>query len=1434
MKAWIDVSPIDAKTMGRTAAKVESLEETLQKLEAAASSHVVEQCMYFRGGDRKGGEVLGERARGKQIGWMPHESGFTTFKQVEADRLTFVGTPSFDPTPYLDSRGKAVFNDPESCRSEPSSFQGRIPKLKVHCSQDEKLKLYELLDSSGRLGVHRRREVAERFGSGLFAVTKDLERDRLILDSRGANLLEAPAQRWIRSLACGESLVRLLVKDSEIVRSSGNDLRDFYYLFRCSESRSRRNFLVGELPVKKIQHLHAVQEKGLTNGTVMGSLRTLAMGDCQAVELAQTCHLSLALNGGVVDRDTLVSMHHPLPRGKQITGLVIDDFVAMSIDEEKKCSEPSPGAKAADLMIEEYKRVHLIPNEKKSFRDEEAATFWGADLQGRDGLVRGSLKRAIPLAGIILKVAKLRAASGLLLETIAGSLISLYLYRRRLLSLMDSLFASYRGREDREIVRLDGRAISDLLCMSCLLPLAVTNIKAKVSPRLTATDASSWGEAGVVASIPERIAEEVYRHTLRKSVWVRLLSPARAWQRQKELLPPEEEMPNPEQCFHSHPLWQLLAESPKYRVIFSKAKSGNRHINVGELRAMLRAEDEHSRSEPSSREIYGLDSQVALGCLLKGRSASATLNEELVRSLPVMLLQDKYAEVVYFETTVNPADDPTRGKAVREPRRPLPQWWSELAEGKFSEFDNWMRSHGVHPDETGGLPGFAELLHGEKLEDELRREEEAMFSANVTGNRIRSFTGILPKEEAEEEQDRGLIATPAEVNPTCSERSECTTEAGVSSPALGSIEDGVEETRWRVDEKAGENGAIPKGEDDPKIPEKADCSEKSSLNAKGTELTARAVELLKKIPRSQFVGLEDPSFSDRRAGFLDLFSGVRGVAEALHKMTGRWILCYDLEHSSREDLDDPGVKAEVEELLMNRCFLGLGGGPVCGSFSMAVTPPVRNCEHPYGVPWASQSMKPKISLGNRFARWMIKLLEIGLSLDLCVWLENPASSWLFRLPIWKAFLRRQPSMGSWMLDYCRFYAKWRKRTLIATNSCLQGFKTLCRGGHIHQLLRGRCKEKRQSWTAVAQAYPRGVSFAIAAGVALHCNLIEWRGPFDPAACARAGHQRIGEAKNPGPRQRRFRERGDLSQVNLVEAKTLAIQDKAWAGFLKWASELISPGAVRSAMAHPALLAELLREYGYHMFSSGSSLFVYRHLIVLVQQQILGAKPFLGICWETISRWEIEEPVEHRTPLPFQIFLGMVGVGLSWKWKTFVAALGISFYGISRPGEALAATRQDLILPSDRLEAESTIAYVKVGAAKARRRGRNVVQHLTIDNRQFVIFLENLYRTWPPSAKLFQGSHSAFRRRWDAILTVLHIEKKISLTPGGIRGGGCVFSFQSGCPIQMLLWRMRLKHQVTLESYLQEVVATTVLPRLPKKSRDRISAAASIAPILLTS
>ena len=171
--AWF-VSELGPEDMSRTATKVETLEETLQALLKQAHFRHGHSERYFapRASPDKPGDP--QRMRGSDLWLNAPSDGMTTFKPVDASRLTFAGLPKFDPWPFLDPEGRGIFEDPLGCRMATEDFTGPKPKLRVHCSRTEKVKLFDLLDSTSRLRLHK---LTPQFGSGLFAVTKDLERD---------------------------------------------------------------------------------------------------------------------------------------------------------------------------------------------------------------------------------------------------------------------------------------------------------------------------------------------------------------------------------------------------------------------------------------------------------------------------------------------------------------------------------------------------------------------------------------------------------------------------------------------------------------------------------------------------------------------------------------------------------------------------------------------------------------------------------------------------------------------------------------------------------------------------------------------------------------------------------------------------------------------------------------------------------------------------------------------------------------------------------------------------------------------------------------------------------------------------------------------------------------------------------------------------------
>ena len=189
--------------------------------------------------------------------------------------------------------------------------------------------------------------------------------------------------------------------------------------------------------------------------------------------------------------------------------------------------------------------------------------------------MRGSLRRAIPLAHLAMKTARLGFCTVELAQVLAGSFISLLLFCQRFFSIIGTLFQISRGREPRDIVvRLSGKCRSELLILAGLLPVACTNLRAKVSPRIPATDASQWGEAACSASVPQPIVNEIHRLVLRKSVWAKLLAPGLAWERVHGRLEPQFELPEDEDPYVSNPLWETLAEALDYNATSTSESLG--------------------------------------------------------------------------------------------------------------------------------------------------------------------------------------------------------------------------------------------------------------------------------------------------------------------------------------------------------------------------------------------------------------------------------------------------------------------------------------------------------------------------------------------------------------------------------------------------------------------------------------------------------------------------------------------------------------------------------------------------------------------------------------------------------------------------------------------------------------------------------------------
>lgn len=148
-------------------------------------------------------------------------------KQVEADRIKWKLGPSFDPQEFLpDPIVRAAYDNPEILRKPASSWPKR-PKALVRCSKSELLKLAKKWDKLGACRLVACDEVNEDEPVGLFAVGKDADWDRLIINPTTINSRQYSYSNYTRAPApgCMVGLIRLEPSQNLVV--SSDDLCEY-------------------------------------------------------------------------------------------------------------------------------------------------------------------------------------------------------------------------------------------------------------------------------------------------------------------------------------------------------------------------------------------------------------------------------------------------------------------------------------------------------------------------------------------------------------------------------------------------------------------------------------------------------------------------------------------------------------------------------------------------------------------------------------------------------------------------------------------------------------------------------------------------------------------------------------------------------------------------------------------------------------------------------------------------------------------------------------------------------------------------------------------------------------------------------------------------------------------------------------------------------
>eukprot|EP00438_Fugacium_kawagutii_P012357 Skav200003 [mRNA] locus=scaffold4475:38161:42612:+ [translate_table: standard] len=1362
---WNNEDVVGPAEMGRAAAKFEGLESVLTRLQSQAQGVHQHFHKYYaktamsslansKGFTSPEVEVLGE---------LPAQSQHLA-KEVEPHRLKFWGTPTFNAAEFLDEANRMSYERPLDFALAPGEEPVKAPKGRVRAAKHNIISFLETLDSGDRLALLPSDDVRLGHLNGVFCLPKDELRDRMVLDARGPNSLEEAEQRWVRSLGSMGQMQHFYLEPHEKLYLYAEDLKEFYHAFQVSPQRINRNALAIHVKPSQVTHLKAYH-KGLAKcKSITACLSTMAMGDCNAVAYGQCSHLAVLLRTGCLRLQNFISLTGRPQRARWLAGLMIDDFIVLEAlsSPPERADDGCAATLGQEIMRnvrDKYEEVGLPRHPAKAVSGELRGTFWGGQLDGEAGTIRPSLKRVIPLCFIVLRMLQVGACTTELLEVVAGSFVSIFQYRRRLMSSIEEVYAAQRGQPRNAILKIYPELQDEMLQCIGLCALAAIDLRLKPSTKLVTSDASSGGTGAVQTSIGAVATAELQKHALQKGLWNRLLSPAGAYLREKGLLEAECELP--EQHYDMHPVFEELVASQKFKLLgHPKRVRGRKHINILEVEAALQAESDVAKLCKDLYYMHLIDSQVALACLVKGRSSSRAINRVLRRSIPEHVSSNVKGHYGYVRSKRNPSDEPSRGLPVRDPLREEAEWLRNMKKGNFEHFDNFLEEHELDLQSLAGLPSEQELLPGVKVD--LRTNAEVKI-----------------------EKRKALRKT---------RRLRC--KASTSPSMLAVAAPGVQ------------------------------------------RLNEDLVQELLAFPASQFI--YDSKFKDLGSalrsgkGALDLFAGARGFSKAFVNLSGTWALSFDTRHGQDQNLLFKPLQTKLIKLLRKGAFAAMGAGPVCASFSTAITPPCRTKLHPEGLPTCSSLQQSKNKAGNDMLAFVLDCVEASNSSGTLWWVENPASSWMWRQRGRLSWEERglMRNAGDFVCDYCRYGTPWRKRTRFRTSSTtLAGQKLLCLRDHKHVVLRGRCREKKVNYTALAEPYPRKLCYTLGAAMAQDAGLPPGRKKLDVVACAKCVGARVGEAQHPGPRSPSFSRAASLADVELVEPATVQLRERIWVQFSKWFSETFEGAAAEDWLAvSPQLFVSVLVAFGNNSFSQGMPLHYFRQLVAFVQRKFPATKTFISTAWETVSKWELLEPVQHRPPIPEPVVRAMASLAIAWGWYKWAALFLACFYTASRIGELLKVKRCNVLTPEDLL-AEQKILYIKFEAPKSRKRGAKV-QYTTLDEPGILDFVVRVWQVLPQNSQLYCGTPAAFRSRWDALLKHLAIGKQHKLTPGSLRGGGAVACHRRGVPIADLLWRMRLQRQKTLSYYLQEVAAVSILPSLDAKTRDRISRLQAALPFFL--
>eukprot|EP00435_Cladocopium_sp_Y103_P061652 s470_g23.t1 len=1325
------------------------------------------------------------------------------FRSLDAGRLKISGRGEWPIEDYLEGPFWLPFVEPAVLLHGADVSRFPVPNFKYE-SREEYQKLAKVWDDLGVLQLARC-PIEDGHFCKVFNVYKSSEHDRQIGDRRIPNSKECRLPGPSRNLPPGPLLLGLSAKRGrEKIRGSLTDRKDFYHQIQVNQERAKTNMVPfsyaeeefsgfralevlreseAAVPAKKSRindgdRLGGVWRRPLlcgSEGAVFPCFKALFQGDHLGVEFALEGHQNLLKREGLLRKDQRLQGHHPLPLTPTWEALIIDDYFVIGAADRFQPKEESDVFRHLVQARLAYEKHCLPGSVEKDVVAEDLFKAAGAEIDSRDEvlsqgllLVGAPLSKRLGLSLLTLRVAALDGISTHLASRLAGSWVSVLLFRRCLSSIVTEFFSvGAKGSvgEGNMILPLKRSVASELAMLSSVAPLICSDVSAPFLDEVFATDASIRKGAIVKRRIDEELAKVLWLDGDRRGHYTRLQNPFGAIL--SELGEENENLR--EDGIFATPFADVSPERPPlFEFDFVEVCGG-----VGKVSACMKK--------------LGY---VVAPVLDLSMSDKYDLRDLRLLEWIVYMLQSKLFKSMMLEppcTTFSPAAYP----AVRSYAEPA--GWDRLLPKVF--FGNQLAFRClllVYVCLTCEIPAGLEQPRLSKMAwlaawrwlISLGCEEAVVASCMFGSVHRKEFRLLVHMLDS-----KAMTVKCGGGHSHIRIQGKYTKDSAIYTDAVAQhFAFGFSSALRRFSER----------EDDEKISRGSESVLTNDVLRTGRWSLVREWFWKK---HSHINVLESSAYASLLKESIEVRPGTRFSVLLDSSVTKGAISKGRSSSYSLQPILRRGAACQIVGNLY--------------PFTSFAPTKLNVADDP--------TRDEEIRLPSKVALWDSVPLSLLRELHRHG-LPRPTANWV-RLALLLSFPETSDAFAPLPAFQTQAVGFGFSAFLVAFGiGLLASVVTFGFGILVRHILFTAWTFSTWTWTfrcgssvAESKSPKNGPPFR----ASLH-SLFRFRCGFAMAICflsIRGAVAPMVPETSAETMRAQLRSRIELASDRVLRKQTRENRSKLVEQFRVW---LLNEHGVswdeifgRKSL-DPEEISFWLASYGRDLHSAGKSYTRYSETI----NAVVGLRPILKrqvtAAWDLAFAWLIDEPHQHHPALPLSVMLAVIGTALMWGWPVEAALIALTWAGILRIGEVLGAKRGDLILPTD---SAPGVEYILLRVPEPKTRGRGARhQSARVDPIDMVMLISGVFGKYAADQKLWPFSAATLRRRFGQLLSALGLPSKVvnGVRPydlGSLRPGGATWLLNKTEDSTLVQRRGRWMSFRVMTIYLQEIAVATALPKM---------------------